>query len=179
IIGELDPRSVEAHERLRHVAEAKQDWARVVSVAERQLFLTEDPKERAARALEIGLLWRDRLDDPTKAMAAFERVIEIDPNHSQALYALAPLYQVSGDSERLIFTDERLLQQTQEPDERRRLMFEIADTCQAALGEARLAFEWYRRAYQEAPDEETLAKLEGVPEAPSLWQDLSQAYAGE
>jgi tetratricopeptide (TPR) repeat protein len=179
IIAELDPRSVEAHDRLRHVAEAKQDWARVVSVAERQLFLTEDPKERAARALEIGLLWRDRLEDPTKAMAAFERVIEIDPNHSQALYALAPLYQVAGDSERLIFTDERLLQQAKDPEERRRLMFEIADTCQTALGEARMAFEWYRRAYQEQPDEQTLGRLEAVAEAHGLWEDLIQVYAGE
>jgi tetratricopeptide (TPR) repeat protein len=179
IISELDPRSIEAHERLRKVAEQKQDWARVVSVAERQLFLTEEPTERAARALEIGLLWRDRLEDPTKAMAAFERVIEIDPNHAQALYALAPLYQVAGDSERLIFTDERLLQQATDPGERRRLMFEIADTCQTALGEARMAFEWYRRAYQEKSDDETLAKLESVAEAHGLWEDLIQVYAGE
>jgi tetratricopeptide (TPR) repeat protein len=179
IISELDPRSIEAHERLRRVAEQKQDWARVVSVAERQLFLTEEPKERAARALEIGLLWRDRLEDPTKAMAAFERVIEIDPNHAQALYALAPLYQVAGDSERLIFTDERLLQQAQDPAERRRLMFEIADTCQTSLGEARMAFEWYRRAYQEQADDETLAKLESVAESHGLWEDLIQVYAGE
>ena len=179
IISELDPRSIEAHERLRHVAEQKQDWGRVVSVAERQLFLTEEPKERATRALEIGLLWRDKLEDPTKAMAAFERVIEIDPNHSQALYALAPLYQVAGDSERLIFTDERLLQQAQDPGERRRLMFEIADTCQTALGEARMAFEWYRRAYQEAADDQALARLESVAEAHGLWEDLIQVYAGE
>jgi len=51
----------------------------VVKVAERQLFLTEDPAERTPRALELALLWRDRLRDAKKATVAFERVLEIDP----------------------------------------------------------------------------------------------------
>jgi golgin subfamily B member 1 len=179
IITELDPKNVEAHDRLRQVAEAKGDWPRVVTTAERQLFLTEDAGERAARALEIGMLWRDKLQDPPRAMTAFERVIELDPNNAEALYALAPLYAMSGDSERLVFTDERLLQQAEQASERRRLMFEIAETQETALGEPRLAFEWYRRAYQESPDDETLKRLEAVAEANGLWEDLIQVYAGE
>jgi hypothetical protein len=47
-----------------------------VAVAERQLFLVEDPRERVRVALEIGALWRDRLGDMPRAMAAFERAME-------------------------------------------------------------------------------------------------------
>lgn len=179
LITELDPRNVEAHDRLRRVAEAKQDWARVVTVAERQLFLTEDPAARASRALEIGLLWRDRLKDVAKALTAFERVIELDPENAQALHALAPLYAGAGDAERLIFTNEKLLAQAKDPGERRRLMFEIAETCEKSLSEPRLAFEWYRRAYQENADDTALGRVESVAERHGLWEDLIQVYAGE
>jgi len=41
-----------------------------------------------------------------------------------------------------------------------------------------MAFEWYRRAYQERADDETLARLESVAEAHDLWEDLIQVYAG-
>src|SRR6185369_13720682 len=60
VIAELDPRSWEAHQRLRALYERAGSWARVVKVAERQLFLTEDPAERTPRALELGILWRDK-----------------------------------------------------------------------------------------------------------------------
>lgn len=179
IITELDPRSVEAHDRLRRVAEAKGDWDRVVNVAERRLTLVEDPADRVARALEIGRIWRDRLRDTKRALAAFEHVIEIDSENVEALRALAPLYAEAGDGQRLIFTDDRLLQHTEDPDERRRLMFEIADTHEKTLREPRMAFEWYRRAYQEGQDEAALQRLEGVAEAHGLWEDLIAVYAGE
>ncbi len=179
IVTELDPRNLGAFERLRRVAEAKQDWPRVVSVAERQLFLAEDPHERAAGGLDVGLLWRDKLKDPKKAMAAFERVIEIEPANLEALHALAPLYAAASEWERLVFTDERLLEQAEEPGERRRLMFEIAQTYERGLREPRRSFEWYRRAYVESPDEPALSQLEEVAEAHGLWEELIQVYAGE
>src|SRR5262249_34659068 len=122
VIAELDPRSWEAHERLRALYERKQDWARVVKVAERQLFLTEDPAQRTPRALELGILWRDKLGDQKKAVAAFERVLEIDGDNQEALQALASLYAATGNHQRLVFTDEKLLEQAQEPGERRRLI---------------------------------------------------------
>ncbi len=179
IIAEIDPRSVEAHARLRRVAEAKQDWARVVAVVERQIALADDPGEKATRSFELGGLWRDKLRDPRKATSAFERVIEIEPENIEALGALAPLYAAAGDAERLVSTDERLLPHAQDPRERRRLMFEIAETRERGLRQGRQAFEWYRRAYTEAPDDEALGRMEAVAGASGLWEDLIAVYAGD
>jgi tetratricopeptide (TPR) repeat protein len=178
IVAELDPRCLPAYERVRRLSEVGGDWARVVAVAERQLFLTEAPEERIARALEIGVLWRDRLGDPRKATAAFERAVEIDPNSTAALSALATLYLEAADHTRLVWTDEKLLSLATLAPERRRLMFEIAATLSGPLREPRLAFEWYRRAYTEQPDAETLAHLEALAEAHRLWEELIQIYDG-
>jgi tetratricopeptide (TPR) repeat protein len=179
IISNLDPASVEAHEALRRVAEARNDWPRVASVAERQLNFATDPKVRVVRALEIGGIYRDRLHDAKKAIGAFERAVEIEPEQSAALSALAPLYAETRDGEAFIATAEKLLRQTEDATERRRLLFDMAEAAGTMLNEPRRAFELFRRAYVEKPDEETLGRLEGTAEAHGLWEDLIKVYAGE
>ena len=179
IITDLDPASVEAHEALRRVAEARNDWPRVASVAERQLSFATDPRERVARALEIGCLYRDRLQDTKRAIGAFERVVEIEPEQSDALAALAPLYADTNDGEAFIAIAEKLLRHTEDVTERRRLLFDMAEAAETMLDEPRRAFELFRRAYVEKPDEEALTRLETTAEAHRLWEDLIKVYAGE
>jgi tetratricopeptide (TPR) repeat protein len=178
-ISDLDPTSIEAHEALRRVAESRNDWPRVAGVAERQLNFATDPKERVARALEIGCLYRDRLQDAKKAVGAFERVIEIEPEQSDALAALAPLYSEANDGEAFITTAEKLLRQTEDANQRRRWLFEMASAAETMLKEPRRAFDLLRRTYVERPDEEALARLEAAAEAYELWEDLIKVYAGE
>ena len=156
-----------------------QDWPRVVSVAERQFTLTTDTAERITRGLEVGYLCRERLADSRKAMRAFERVLEIEADQPDALAALAALYAAAGDGERLISTDEKLLALAKDPEERRRLIFEMADAAETILKEPRRAFEWFRRAYHEEPDETTLGRLEATAEAHALWEDLIGVYLGD
>jgi len=179
IINEMDPANPEAHAALRRVAEAMEDWPRVVAVAERQLALNPDPQERVARGLEIGSLCRERLADPAKAVRAYERVLEIDPEQSDALKALAALHTEAQDGERLIAVDEKLLSLAKEPEERRRLMFEMAAAAEQMLKKPKQAFEWYRRAYHEEPDDTTLGRLEETAETYALWEDLISVYLGE
>jgi tetratricopeptide (TPR) repeat protein len=179
IINEMDPANRDAHAALRRVAEDMQDWPRVVAVAERQLSLATEPKERIARGLEIGWLCRERLADPRKAMRAFENVLEMDPEEVDALASLADLYTEAGDGERLITVGEKQLGLAKEPDDRRRLMFAMAEAAEQMLKEPRRAFEWYRRAYHEQPDDTTLGKLEDIADVYSLWEDLISVYLGE
>ncbi|HXI59903.1 MAG TPA: hypothetical protein VNO55_27740, partial [Polyangia bacterium] len=178
VIAELDPRNIDANERLRALYERSQDWERVVKVAERQLFLIEDPAARTPRALEVGVLWRDRLHDDRRAIAAFERVLEIDGENQEAIKALAPLYAKAGDWQRLIFTDEKLLDQCEDPAERRRLMLEMAHLSEQEMGEPRRAFEWLKRAYSESPDDETLRLVDDAAAKHSLNEELIQIYEG-
>lgn len=178
LVAELDPRSWTAHERLRALYERKEDWARVVKVAERMLFLTEDPTLRTPRALELGVLWRERLGDDKRAVTAFERVLEIDGDNLEALQALAALYAKLGNHQRLAFTDEKLLEQTREPAPRRQLMVEIARLYEDQLADPQLAFEWVRRAYTEQPDAETLLLVDATAERHGLYEDLIQIYEG-
>ena len=113
-----------------------------------------------------------------RRIAAFERVLEIDPDNLEALRALAPLYQSAQNFERLIFTQEKLLDQTEDPAARRPLILEIARLCEEELAEPRLAFEWYKRAYNESTDAESLQLVDRIAEKHGLFEDLIQIYEG-
>ncbi|HET6283347.1 MAG TPA: hypothetical protein VFH73_20485, partial [Polyangia bacterium] len=179
VVAELDPRSWPAHERLRALYERAGDWPQVIKVAERQLFLTEDPAQRAPRALELGVLWRDRLGDQKKAIAAFERVLEIDAESLEALQALAPLYSDTGNWQRLVHTDEKMLERTQDRGERRRLMLQIAHLAEDEIADPRLAFDWYKRIYSEDPeDAEALQLVDRISEKHGLYDDAIAVYEG-
>src|SRR5262249_32739569 len=85
------------------------DLAGSQRTAERELFLTEDRDARLNLALEIAGRWRDEGKDLLRAIAAFERVIEIDDTHREGLAALAELYSLGGEPEKLVAVDEQRL----------------------------------------------------------------------
>jgi tetratricopeptide (TPR) repeat protein len=179
IINEMDPANLDAHAALRRVAESIEDWPRVIAVAERQLALTSDLPDRIARGLEIGQLSREHSDDPQKAVRAYERVLEMEPDQPDALAALASLHTEAQDGDKLIAVGEKLLNLARDLEERRRLMFEMAAAAEQMLKDPRRAFEWYRRAYHEVPDATTLGRLENTAETYALWEELISVYLGE
>ncbi len=178
LIAEIDPRSAEAHARLRAYYEQDEDWPRVVKIAERQLFLTDDPTERVPRSMEFAALVRDRLGDDRKAISIYERVLEIDPENLTALEALAGLYGKTGNYQRLAYADEKLLERVEDPAARRKLLVEIGEIYETRLEEPRRGFDWYRRAYIEASTAENLQLVDQAAERHGLFEDLIQIYEG-
>src|SRR6185369_13796223 len=178
LVAEIDPRNVVAHERLRKYYEEDEDWPRVIKVAERQLYLTDDPALRVPGAMELGALVRDKLGDDKKAITIFERVLEMDAENIDALHAVADLYVKTGDHQRLAFADEKLLERESDPDERRVLMLQIATLYEKHLDDAARSFEWYRRAYLETPDAEGLQLVDQAAERHGLFEELIQIYEG-
>jgi tetratricopeptide (TPR) repeat protein len=178
LIAEIDPRSAEAHRRLRAYYEQDEDWPRVVKIAERQLFLTEDPAERVPRSMELAALVGERLGDDRKAISIYERVLEMDPENLGALEAVAGLYGKTGNYQRLAYADEKLLERTEEPAARRKLLVEIGEIYETHLDEPHRGFDWYRRAYVESPSAENLQLVDQAAERHGLFEDLIQIYEG-
>lgn len=179
IVDGLDPHNLGAFTILRRLCESQEDWQKVVGVAERQMLLQESHDDKVETAMEVAVIHRDRLGDPDKAMAAYERVLGMAPDHRPALQALSALYAMAGEAERLVVTDEKLLSLTEVPAERRRLMFDIADALESSLAAPKKAFAWVAKAHAETPDDETWARLSGLAETHSLWPDLIRVHESE
>jgi tetratricopeptide (TPR) repeat protein len=96
-----EPELVPARDgRIRLLTEAR-DYRRLVEELEREASAQRDPRLAIWALLRAGEVYRDDLGDPTRAVRAFEAVIERDPAHVEALLALEPLYAERGAWEAL------------------------------------------------------------------------------
>ncbi len=179
LIAELDPAHLEAHTQLRRLHETRGDFEAAVRVAEREMYLAPDPARKIARGLEIGLLCRDRLNDPTRALQAFDRVLALDPGLDEALAAVADLHARVGDWKAHLRALEKRLPLADSAAERRQLIGKIATVTAEKLGDPRGAFRWWRRAHDEVPDAQSLADLRRAAEAFGLWKELADVYGDE
>jgi tetratricopeptide (TPR) repeat protein len=179
LIRELNPAHMLAHQSLRRLYETRGDFEAAVRVAERELYLTEEPQRKIARGLEIGLLCRDRLGDANRALAAFERVLALAPDQEEALGAAAELYGQTGDWTRHVQALERRIGSARDSRDVRALMQRIAQATAERLGDHRAAFSWYRRAHEQVPDATTMADLRRAAEAYGLWRELAAVYEDE
>ena len=175
------PRHRAAHELLRKLERETGDLAKSQRTAERQLFLTEDPAAKLALALEIATRWRDEGKDLVRAVAAFERVIELDDTHREGLAALSELYSLAGAPEKLVAIDEQRLGLALDAGNTQQAvahLFELALTCEESLHDPENAFRYFRQAHELDASSGALNELERVAETHGLWEELCAVHSG-
>ncbi|HET9957859.1 MAG TPA: tetratricopeptide repeat protein [Polyangiaceae bacterium] len=117
-ILELDPsRESAATDLARHlrVLERFEDLA---GLYEKQLSLESGSARRVDLGLQLGRVLGEQLKDLPRAIAAYERVLELAPSHAGALEALANLRAASGDRESAVRAVEELAERATTPEAR-------------------------------------------------------------
>ncbi len=194
MIRDLDPNHLEAHTTLRRLHEARGEFEAAVRIAEREMYLSPEPERKIARGLEIGVICRDRLNNPTRALQAFKRVLELDPEQDEALTGAAELLSKLGRWREYVLMLERTLALAPRADtasdlapedadarlvHRRGIVQRIAAATADKLNDPKTAFRWWRRAYDETPDEQTLGDVRRAAEAYGLWRELGEVLTDE
>lgn len=90
-----NPQDQEALTGLRGVAEASEDWQAMVGVLAREASL-QDGDGQVATYAEIARTWQDKLGEDAVAGDAWRKVLELEPNHREALERLLALAESSG-----------------------------------------------------------------------------------
>ena len=188
LLRDINPNHLEAHTALRRLHEARGDFESAVRIAEREMFLSPEPQRKVALGVEIGFICRDRLGNPTRALQAFKRVLELDADQEEALASAADLLAKLGRWKEHVAMLERTLARVpsreasdapEHAEQRRNLVQRIAAATADKLGDPKGAFRWWRRAHEEAPDEDTLADVRRAGEAYGLWRELADVLADE
>ncbi len=179
LIAHVAPRNLEAHRKLRRLYETRGSFEASIRIAEREMVLTEDPNAKISRGLEIGLLCRDRISDPKRALQAYERVLKLAPDHEEALAAAAELYAKVGRWREHASLLERRAHACTDISEKRALLLRIANVTAEELADHRSAFIWYSRAHELSPDATTMGELRRAAESYGLWRELANVYEGD
>ncbi|MDD5308374.1 MAG: hypothetical protein PHU25_13720 [Deltaproteobacteria bacterium] len=99
----IEPGDAEAASGLERLYTKSERWQDLVDLLEGRADRARDEGDAAAELsflTRVGEIWGERLSDPDRAVAIYERVLERDPEHTRALSALAALYEASADWER-------------------------------------------------------------------------------
>jgi tetratricopeptide (TPR) repeat protein len=179
VLAQVEPSHTETHARLRALYRQLGRPEEAIRVAERELLLTHDVGARVALCFEVALVCEEQLGDLRRATLAYERVVELDPNHLDARAALTDLLERAGDAERFVAVGLDLLERTDDPLGRKSLLLRLADASERALCDPRGAFELLRQAHAESPGDETLSAIEALAERSAQWAPLVQVYDEE
>jgi tetratricopeptide (TPR) repeat protein len=78
---------------LARVRQQQEAWHGIVEDLAQEAATSKEPALATAALLRAGEIFSEQLAQPERAIAAFERVLERDPNNLSALLALEPLYR--------------------------------------------------------------------------------------
>ncbi len=93
---QYEPAHPDALAELGKLYERAKDWEKLADIASRQADAAEDDKTRSDALQRLGLLYTEKLDDSEKAIAAWQRLLQIDDNNRRAQDALKKLYVAAG-----------------------------------------------------------------------------------
>jgi tetratricopeptide (TPR) repeat protein len=180
VLDDLDPRNLDAHAHLRKLERETNNLDGSLRIAERELFLAQDPARKLDIARDIARAWQKDAKDARRALMAWERVFELDGNDAEALEALSQLYSETGQFEKKLAINEHRLSLAEEAGDFKRataLNFELAMTAEEQLHDPERAFEFFRRAHDLEQSDGTLNELRRVAEAHGLWEQMCGIYS--
>ena len=194
---DIDPDDLEALQALDRLYVATERWYDLLSVLERQTELSGSAAEVVSLRHRIGELWREKLNDPTRATEAYRRVLEMDPTYDPTLRAvegmmqrgeepiaaaevLQPIYESAGEWDKVAGTYEVIIANTQDAVRRVELLGIVAGIYERRLSNFDASFDAYCRAMRVDPaNAEVIAHLDRMAEASGRWAELAAAIEAE
>lgn len=136
-------------ERLEKLFGGRGKWAEYASLLRDAADATDDPVARIDLLRRRAMVCADQLDDEPAAIAAWEAVLEADPDNLEAAQTLAPRYARDAQWDGLVKAKGIIL--AHEPADPVGLMVELAEVHADKRDDAGQAWQWYARALAAAP----------------------------
>jgi golgin subfamily B member 1 len=105
LIGE-DPRTLNA---LGNIYAIQENWTDLVDVLEREVAVSNDDQMRIQIYSDLGRIWYTKLNRERNALESWERVLDIEPSHTGALFAIADVHRNAESFSDLIDTLHRII----------------------------------------------------------------------
>jgi golgin subfamily B member 1 len=170
-----DPKNLEVIDELAAQYESMKRWPDLVSTLAKKAEALDDHGEKVALHLRIANLYIERFSNQAEAIKAFEKVLELDPDHEEAIGHLMAVYEKRRDWEKLLRLKEREIDRIEDPVERAEKTYEVAKLAAARLKKPDVCTTWWARVLETDPaHEEALGELEKLYERGKNWEKLAE-----
>lgn len=191
---ELDPDDLQALGRLDVLYQTAQNWPELLSVLQHEADLATDSSEAISYQYRIAELYEKHLDDIARSIELYRDLLSQAPDHAPTLTALEgiktgtrdplgaalvlePIYDASGEWQKLISVLEVQVSAAEDPYQKVELLHRVARLEEEMLQNHVAAFETYARAVTaDITNEESLSNLERLAMAVGRWRDVAALY---
>ena len=157
----LDPGDAEALSSLEQLFTRTQRWQDLIGVVELRIEQTNDARDREALYAATAQIYDERLGRPDDAVAAYKKVLELEPGSDRALRALDDLFTRQKMWAELAENLEAQLALAAEDEAQLALMLRLSALREREMGLVDVAIEGYRQVLERAPtNPQALAALE-------------------
>jgi tetratricopeptide (TPR) repeat protein len=144
------PSNERAFQRLKQILTTREQWSDLAALYERVVAATPEAPRRAELLAEVALVAEEITGDRVGAIGYYERILELDSVHEQAIRALDGLYASEQRWDRLAQLLERRLQAAV-GDERLDLQQRLGTLLFARIGDASTALTHLEQVLRERP----------------------------
>ena len=157
----IDAGDSEALAALEQLFTRTQRWKDLIGVVDRRIEQTSDARDRESLYATMAQICDERLGRPEDAVAAYKKVLELDPASDRALRALDDLFTRQKMWSELAENLEAQLSLAATDDTQLSLMLRLAELREKEMGLVDVAIEGYRQVLERSPtDGRALTALE-------------------
>ncbi|MEM9188384.1 MAG: tetratricopeptide repeat protein [Myxococcota bacterium] len=173
---DVNPSNFQAMDALEHIHRNEAMWEDCIQVMERRAQAIDDPAQKITVLLGVAEMWANEAGRPDEGTSAYQRILEMDPNHAHAFEKLEELHGEAMRWEDLIEMYIGRAESSEDQAERVLLLRKIAKVYEEQLADLDQAFDALNLAWSEDfSDRETSGELERVTRATNKWNELLTA----
>ncbi|AKU99995.1 TPR domain protein, putative component of TonB system [Labilithrix luteola] len=172
-VVEIEPQNIQGLRGLARVYQQLEQWPELVRVLEAQLDVVTTERERIDILMQLANIHEEHFRKPDIAAARLEQVLEIDPNHEEAYFALERCYRKLRQWPELINVYERHISATLDRKTKTELYGAIAQVYADEIEDTERAIDAYRNIVD--LDDTNLPALEALSKLYDKVNDASQS----
>jgi tetratricopeptide (TPR) repeat protein len=165
----------EALNALGDIYAAQSKWRDLVDILEREVNVVEEDETRVAIYSDLGRIWYEKLQKDRSALEAWERVLDLDPSSTTALFAVATIHRNAGQNTELVDALQRIIEvgaATLDDAALEAVYRELGKIYETVLSQPADAVDAYGKALElNAGNFDTLDALERIHSEQGNWED--------
>ena len=150
-------------------------WADLVEILEREANVVDDDAMRVQVYADLGRIWYEKLERERNALDSWERVLDIDPGNTFALFHIAEIYRAGNQQHELVDTLHRVIEvgaATLEDAEIENVYMQLGHLYNVELQQPMDAVDAYNRAIELNPSNfAAMDALEHIHRTEGMWED--------
>jgi len=167
-----DPEALNA---LGNIYADAENWADLVEVLEREVTVVDDDGTRVQIFADLGRIWYEKLERARNALDSWERVLDIDPGNTGALFHIAEIYRAGSQYTELVDTLHRIIEvgaATLEDAQLEGVYMQLGHLYLSELEQPMDAVDAYNKALEMNPfNFDAMAALENIHRNEEMWED--------